>query len=146
MSKSKEPKILSQGKKFHKEVQSNWEQTADGHIFSERSIKAPNGKKGRVDIFVEVDGEYVAIAEIKNSAWDLMTPEALRRNVKRHIRQVWKYIDSQLSKGKVVTPGIIFPNRPKETEVMLLIEKMFEEEGITAVWEDESIQERKARS
>ncbi len=82
-----------------------------------------------------------------------MTDEAVRRNVRRQIRQVWSYIESQIVEGeyvedgehKDVCPGIIFPKRPKDGERMKLIEEMFEEEGIPVVWHDETIEERKAR-
>jgi len=40
--------------------------------------------------------KLVAIAEIKASEWDAMTPTAVRRNVKRQARQIWSYIESQL--------------------------------------------------
>jgi len=46
---------------------------------------------------------------------------------------------------KDVSPGIIFTKRPKEQERMKLIEKIFEQEGIPVVWQDETIEERKAR-
>ncbi len=146
MTGNKEPKILSRGKKFHKAIQGDWEETAEGEVTSEKTIKTSKDKKGRVDIFTKVNDSYIAIAEIKNSDWDAMTPEALRRNVKRQLRQVWKYIDSQLNLKIDVTPGIIFPKRPKDIEILKLIETQFEEEGISVVWDDESIQERKSRS
>ena len=57
----------------------------------------------------------------------------------------WDYIESQLELGKEVSPGVIFPKRPKDPDCLNLIEKLFEEEGISVVWEDESIAERKIR-
>lgn len=146
MVDNEEPKILVKGKQFHKEIQKDWTDNAEGYVFPEKHVKVSNNKTGRVDIFVEADDSYVVVGEIKNSNWDSMTPTALRRNVRRQIRQIWKYIDTQLAKGNDVTPGIIFPRRPKSNETMNKIEEMFEEEGISVVWEDESKKERKARS
>jgi hypothetical protein len=143
---SEEPKILVKGKQFHKEIQKDWTDNAEGDVFPEKHVKMSNDKNGRMDIFVQADESYVVVGEIKNSDWDSMTPIALRRNVRRQIRQVWKYIDTQLAKGNDVTPGIIFPKRPQKIETMNKIEKKFEEEDIPVVWEDESKEERKSRS
>lgn len=145
--KTKEPSSLRQGKAFHKKMQAEWLGTAEGKILIEKAITKPTGRKGRIDIFVDDDGDkLVAVAEIKNSNWDKMTDSAVRRNVRRQVKQIWDYIESQLAKEKEVSPGIIFPHRPKDKARMKLIEDMFEQEGIPVVWQDETIEERKARS
>ena len=141
-----EPSKLHRGKAFHKKMQVDWLNTAEGKILIEKAITKPTGRKGRIDIFVDDDGDkLVAVAEVKASDWDKMTDSAVRRNVRRQIKQIWDYIESQLAKEKEVSPGIIFPKRPKDQERMRLIEEMFEEEGIPVVWQDETIEERKAR-
>lgn len=145
-SKKGEPKTLRQGKEFHKKIQKEWLDSAEGIVKPEKGITKPSGQKGRIDIFVKSDEKLVAIAEIKDSNWDIMNTDAVRRNVKRQARQILNYIDSQLESGKEVSPGIIFPKRPKNNDRMNLIEQLFEEEGISVVWMDESIAERKARS
>jgi len=145
-SKNNEPKPLHRGKEFHKKIQKEWLNSATGEVTPEKSITKPSGRKGRVDIFVRSDETLVAIAEIKASDWDSMGSAAVRRNVKRQVRQIWDYIKSQLELGKEVSPGIIFPRRPKDPNRMKLIEQLFEEEGIPVVWEDETIAARKARS
>ena len=147
MGSKKEPTRLREGKRFHKKIQADWINTAEGQILVEKAIVKPTGRKGRIDIFVDVDGgRMVAVAEVKSSAWDKMTEVAVRRNVKSQIKQIWTYINSQLKKGLDISPGIIFPARPKDETRMKLIEEMFEEEGIPVVWQDESIEERKSRS
>jgi hypothetical protein len=147
MSKNSEPKSLRLGKEFHKEIQKEWLDTAEGNkVISEKTVTKPSGQKGRMDIFVKSDETLVAIAEIKNSDWNAMISTAVRRNVKRQARQIWDYIESQLEMGKEVSPGVIFPKRPKDPDRINLIEQLFEEKGISVVWEDESIAERKARS
>ena len=142
-----EPTQLRRGKAFHKKMQADWLKTAQGIVSKEKTITKPSGRKGRIDIFVDDDGDnLVAVAEVKNSNWNKMTDSAVRRNVKRQIKQIWDYIESQLTMKKDVSPGIIFPKRPRDQERMRLIEEMFEEEGIPVVWQDETIEERKARA
>ncbi len=142
----REPIKLKRGKAFHKKVQKKWLDNAEGEIVPEKSLTKPSGRKGRMDIFAGSDNNMVAIVEIKASDWDKMIIKSVHRNVNRQAKQIWDYIDSQLKQKKEVSPGMIFPKRPRNTERMLLIEKLFEEHGIPVVWEDESIEERKARS
>ena len=128
-------------------MQTDWLNTAEGKILIEKAITKPSGRKGRMDIFVDDDGNnLVAVAEVKASDWDKMTDTAIRRNVKRQIKQIWDYIDSQLADRKDVSPGVIFSKRPKVNSRMKLIEQLVEGEGIPVVWQDETIEERKARS
>jgi len=149
--KRTEPEPLKRGKAFHKKVQAEWEAKAAGEVFSERWVIKKTDRKGRVDVFVnddEPDG-CIAIVEIKATDWDRMTNQAVRRNIRRQIRQVWGYIESQIDgenyvstgEHKSVSPGIIFPARPKDSERLKMIEKMFTEEGIAVVWHDETIEE-----
>jgi len=151
-----EPSQLRRGKAFHKLIQQEWEREAEGEVKSERHIRKPNGRKGRVDVFVNDNDPQssIAIVEVKATGWDKIKKKNVRRNVRRQIRQIWSYIESQIlngqyvidGEGKDVCPGIIFPRRPKDKERMELIENMFEEEGIPVVWHDETIEERKMRS
>ncbi len=144
---NKEPKRLRRGKEFHKKIQADWINTAEGQVLIEKAVNKQTGRKGRIDIFVsDTVDKMVALAEVKDSDWNKMTDSAVRRNVKRQIKQIWDYIDSQLVRQKDVSPGVIFPERPKDKTRMRLIEDMFEEEGIPVVWQDETIEERKARS
>ena len=143
---NKEPKILKNGKEFHKKIQTEWLDTAEGEVKAEKQMIKQNGRKGRMDVFIKTEETYVSIAEIKMSDWDVMTIKNLHRNVRRQIRQIWSYIDSQLEQKRDVTPGIIFSNRPKKNGRLDLIEQLFGEEGITVVWDDESIEECLKRS
>ena len=138
--KNTEPKRLREGK----EVQAEWEANAEGKVKTEKTVKKKD-RAGRLDVFVSEDGSEVrAIVEIKHSDWDKMTPQAVRRNVRRQARQIWRYIELQPTLDGIC-PGIVFPKRPGDPERLELIEHLFEEEGIPVVWEDESTAERKAR-
>ena len=144
-----EPERLRQGKSFHRHVQAEWEAgegEGEGEVVSEKPVVKPSGRRGRVDIFVAVDGRLVAIAEIKYSDWDAMTQSAARRNVKRQARQIWDYIDSQLALGRDVSPGVVFPKRPESASRLALVETLFDAEGIPVVWYEESTEERRSRT
>lgn len=139
-----EPKRLREGKAFHKKVQAEWEADAEGEVQIEKRVKK-NNRVGRLDVFVsDADSEVRAIVEIKNSNWDKMASQAIRRNVKRQARQIWRYIDLQPTLDGIC-PGVVFPERPSDPQRLELIEHLFEEEGIPVVWEDESKAERRMR-
>jgi len=144
--KSYEPRRLRKGKDFHRKIQQEWHKDAEGDVEAEKWMIKPSKRKGRIDIFAKSDDKLVAIVEIKGSNWDAMTPTAMRKNVMRQANQIWDYIESQLELGKEVSPGVIFPKRPKKPDRMNLIEQLFNERGIQVVWENESIEEPKARS
>jgi len=151
-----EPMQLRRGKAFHKQIQGEWLREAEGDIKKERRIIKPSGRKGRVDVFVNDDDPKgsVAIVEIKATDWDRIKECNIRRNVRRQIKQIWDYIESQIVKGeyvpegegKDVCPGIIFPKRPRDRKLMNQIEEMFLEEGISVVWHDETTKECKRRN
>jgi hypothetical protein len=150
-----EPIQLRRGKAFHRLIQVEWQQEAQGDIHVEHHIVKPRGRKGRVDIFVNDDDPkgVIAIVEVKATDRERMKEENVRRNVRRQIHQIWSYIESQIlngryvesGEGKDVCPGIIFPKRAKQRERMKLVEEMFNEEGIAVVWHDETIEECRAR-
>ena len=50
-----EPSQLQRGKAFHRLIQDEWRREAQGDICAERHIIKPNGRKGRVDVFVNDD-------------------------------------------------------------------------------------------
>lgn len=89
---------IIRGKLFHENIQSNWLKNAEGKILIAKGITKLSGRKGRIDIFVDDDGtNFVAVAEVNASDWDKMTDTAVHRNVRRQIKQIWDYINSQLS-------------------------------------------------
>ena len=145
MTRAPEPRRLRRGKAFHRKIQAEWEEDAEGEVTTEKAVTKPGGRRGRMDVYAASDGKLVAVAEIKASDWDRITLRALRRNVRRQIRQIWQYIDSQLAAGQEVSPGVIFRARPTDPQRVELIERLFEEEGIPVVWDDETDAERKAR-
>lgn len=143
---AREPRVLVRGKRFHRTVQAEWLRTAQGRVSVETGVRKLSGQRGRMDVFVDGDDTLVAIGEIKASSWDRMTATVIRRNILRQARQVWDYVESQLAEGREVSPGIIFPRRPTSIRRLKLIEDLFEERGITVVWQDETLAQRRARA
>lgn len=145
--KTREPHRLAKGKKFEAEVRKGWPKKGANY---QKKITKRSGRKGLIDIFVDAsdknDKKLVAVVEIKASDWDTMVLPAVRRNVRRQANQIWDYIDSQIEEGKHVSPGVVFKKRPKDPERLKLVEEMFEEQCIAVSWEDESMEERKARA
>jgi hypothetical protein len=137
---------LRRGQAFHKKIQQDWVANAEGEVQPEKGCIKPIGRRGRIDIFVKSDDSDVACVEIKDSDWDMMSEKALRKNAHRQANQIWDYIETQLALGQAVSPGVIFPKRPKEPTRLRLIEQLFNDKGISVVWEDETIDERKARA
>jgi len=80
MKDNREPEPLKRGKAFHKKIQSEWIDSAQGIIRPEKTLRRLTGRRGRIDIFVDDDSDenHVAIVEIKASDWDRMKPKAVR--------------------------------------------------------------------
>ena len=156
--KAREPRRLREGKEFHKGVQEEWERSAEyERLEAEKPVVKPGERAGRIDLFVQADNEGLfAIVEVKNSDWDAMSEQAVRRNVRRQIAQIWDYIESAgrepegggeepSSEGGGICPGVVFRRQPKDPARRALIEELFNEGGIAVAWEDETIEERRER-
>jgi len=79
-----EPKQLRYGKRFHKEVQMNFEQYSEGKPQREAHIKLSEkfkSKTGRMDILITEMDDNVAILEIKGTNWDRIKPANVKRNL-----------------------------------------------------------------
>jgi hypothetical protein len=128
-------------------IQSEWKKEAQGYIKKEKRCIKPSGRRGRIDIHAQDDEnkKLVACVEIKNTNWDKIDKKRISGYVNRQANQVWDYIESELERGKEVSPGIIFPRMPRSKSRLILIEKLFDERGIPVVWMNESIEERKNR-
>ena len=77
------------------------------------------------------------------AASDRLSLYAVRPNAKRYARQVWDSIEPEIEDTFQVSPGIVFTTSPKTDDRLAEIERLFEEEGISVVWEDEPIEERR---
>ncbi len=143
-----EPHVLKRGKAFHKHVQKEWNDTInDGEPHNEKSIEKLSGRGGRIDVFVDGMDELYSVVEIKSTNWDRIKPENISRNVRRHIRQIFDYVDAVMHKKDVgVSPGVVYPSLPSDQAVLDKIEAMFNEEGIQVVWQNESMEALRIRA
>lgn len=137
-----EPKKPSEGKRFHKIVQNYWQSSnQSGKLLKEKVLRSDHdinsSSRKRMDILVTEMDEMVAILEIKNTFWEKIIPNNINRNLYRHQKQVWNYIEEYVNEGIDVCPGIIYPKRPNK-ELTKFIEEYHGERGIVIVWfEDE---------
>ena len=140
-----EPSALKHGKAFHKEVQAKWKRTAKGKVRCEKPVTKTSGSRGRIDIHVDAGGGLVAVVEVKSTDWTRMPESQIRRRVEEYSRQVWEYIEHELSKGADVSPGIVLVGLPNEPDRVALIERLFSKECIAVTWQDETKEEARVR-
>lgn len=122
-------------------VQADWLATAEGRVVrSERGISlVPVGaelrRRGRLDIYVDVDEDYAVVIEIKSTQWDRVQRDSVVKLAGAHRRQIWRYIDAYLDLEQVsVTAAVIYPEPPRSPELRAFIEGYFDDVGITVVW------------
>jgi len=140
-----EPEILRRGKQFHQRVQSDWEQTAEGGIHKEHGIvlsvvpKQPTHiRRGRIDLFIDQVGGFVAVIEIKSTDWEGVKPSNRHKVLASHCRQIWNYVAKYVDEDRTnVCPGIIYPRAPKSLSIRQEVEKYVNERCIQIVWYDD---------
>lgn len=130
-------KRVNQGRKFEEWERSHW----NSKFNSAREFEAPTqweGKGGRVDIRLklEEDGSIV-IVEIKATKWDIIKENRIRSTALRHARQIWRYIEDQLTLLVDVIPAIVYPSQPITTGRKEQVEEILNERGIQVVWREE---------
>ncbi|MFN8467928.1 MAG: hypothetical protein U0X20_20375 [Caldilineaceae bacterium] len=137
-----EPPILQKGKVFHHNIQVDWHQRADGLVLTEVEITKPNGRKGRIDVLVDTEDNLVAVVEIKNTNWDPpMKDHRLEPNVRRHIRQVWDYMEAVMgpdNEGTPVSPALLYRHKPSDPARVQLIEELCDYFSVQVVWEEDA--------
>ena len=105
---------IIRGRNFETWERSKW--TGEYNQFAE--FEAPTelrGKRGREDIrLIDSDSSFTVVVELKASNWDKMKPHRVRPNALRHVRQLWRYIEAELSPQDVI-PAIVYPATPQTT-------------------------------
>jgi hypothetical protein len=82
---------LTAGQVFHRTVQSAFlTGLAGASGFKERPWRLIRGRRGRVDLAVQVDGDeqMLVIIEIKGTDWNAVPADRVLRNLRRHLRQL----------------------------------------------------------
>ena len=137
-----EPERLARGKWFQAIVQADFrDNTRDGVAHAEAYIpfdELPEirQKSGRADILITELGDMVTILEIKATDWDRIKPTNVKRNLSRHQRQLFKYVNKYYKiDGLQVCIGIIYPEPPQKPGLREFIESYLEETcGAPAYW------------
>ena len=107
-------------------------------------------RRGRTDLRIELrDDESglpaVVVLEVKNTDWRTQTTKNMRRNLNRHGRQVWRYLEplvDLVDVGKVawVQGALVYPERPEPKRAALIEtilgqgERDGEGWGLTVLW------------
>jgi len=140
---SKEPDILKQGKIFQRIVQLDYQKNSIGGVANiEENVSfdyLANDKKrkGRMDIIIHDDSNNsVTIIEIKSTNWDKIKSKNIKKNLCRHSRQLFNYIDKFITvDNRTVGLAIIYPAPPKSKEFQEFIETCaLEEYSIPVYW------------
>ena len=92
---------------------------------SYEGVPGKRHKRGRMDIFIsEVADDYVMIIEIKATDWDRIKPKNIKRNLYRHSKQLYNYIDKYMTiDNKDVGLGVIYPEPPKTKGLREFVEE-----------------------
>lgn len=94
------------------------------------------GKRGRIDVRV-VCGTLICVIELKATDWDRILPHRVRATCLRHARQLWRYIEGEITAGGDVCAGIIYARSPSNPERTSLVEDLLAERFIQVVWRQE---------
>jgi len=140
-----EPSRLSRGKIFQALVQKDFRQnTHDGTAHAEARLsfeRLPHlrQKFGRADILITDLGGFVTVLEIKATDWDKIEPANVKRNLYRHQRQLFMYVEKCLEVDKLdVCLGIIYPHPPRKPGLRSSVENHLESQyGVPAYWYSE---------
>jgi hypothetical protein len=78
---------------------------------------------------------FVTIIEIKSTDWDKIVPHNIKRLLKSHGRQMFKYIDKFLNNDNTnVCAAIIYPKAPLLSGIEKIVENYFNENSIQLIW------------
>jgi hypothetical protein len=133
---------VQRGRRFEAEEHTGWAHIPKGQIQFEAKTRWQS-KCGRIDILIsEADGS-ASIIENKATDWDSLKPHRIMPTVKRHARQVWRYVNDFVEgQAKQVCPGIVYEREPKSRTLRAFIENELNEYAIQVVWRKGISQER----
>lgn len=141
---------LRDGRLFHELIARYFLYEDD--FVAERSLVKSSDRRGRADLFlwVEPDRSHALIAETKWTDWECLERRgSIRRNVARHRRQIWSYLDGRVFLGTglkgdsmelrtVTLQGVlVYPAAPRSAATRQAIEAEMGEWGIVPHWFDE---------
>ena len=138
-----EPPQLIRGRAFERLVKSypgNQQGGQFGWLHVHEKTVMVGGRRRRIDVLIDPawtdEKPCLAVAEIKSCDWERMKPERVLVNVKRHARQVYRYVDG-CPKGQDVAPAILYETTPRDDESKRAIEDFLDSQCIQVIWADE---------
>jgi hypothetical protein len=129
---------LTAGQAFHRTVQSAFlAGLAGASGFRERQWQLIRGRRGRVDLAVEVDGDeqMLVIIEIKGTDWDAIPADRVMRNLRRHLRQLQAYLDTavedmEAGRWEGIVGALLHPGLPASAGTLAKIEAVAGEHAV----------------
>lgn len=126
-----EPERLRRGKGAHNALQAAWPETR-----KEAPCITDRGRKGRVDVLIDMADQGVGLVEIKDTDWDAMSPTRVRPNALRHARQVLGYVDHFLASVRGgVCAAVTYTQRPTTPGRAVIVEAILNDRLIQVGWE-----------
>src|SRR5881227_1903228 len=96
--------------------------TREGERWVRTDHGTPPARRGRTDLRLELrddvsDLPVVVVLEVKNTGWRRQTTRNMRRNLNRHGRQVWRYLEplvDRVDAGEIawIQGALVYPARP----------------------------------
>jgi hypothetical protein len=137
--KQPEPPHLKRGREHDREEKESWRRDAMDLEITDRPglEKYSTGGRGFTDIRGRVGaGNDGLIVEIKSDDLDRLSDAALGRRLAKYIRQIEDYMYSPSVDFDTIQAGIQFQRRPAVPGRAELVERTFNDHGITCVWLD----------
>jgi hypothetical protein len=145
-------KPLARGRQFHLDVQGAFLTDLLGATAKdEKPVTLSSTRNGRVDLLVlPSSGEVAAvIVEIKSTDWDTLAGHRVRPNLRSHVRQLQRYLDTFVEDlrqdGRAATGRwdsvsgvLLYPRRPADPARLQLVEEVATREALMVVWYDET--------
>ena len=138
-----EPKILTRGKRFQEIVQNHFKAKVKNlSVFEEKNVsfekmKSITSIRGRIDILIIEEGnDFLVIYEIKATDWDKIKIQNIKRNIYRHQKQIFKYIDTYSEIFDLwANLALLYPQPPKDKLKKKLIEEYSPNKyGVPVYW------------
>lgn len=133
------------GTQFHRAVQSDFlARLAGAAAVAERCIRLMDNAHGRVDLLIVPSGpeRMGLVVEIKNTDFDVLRPDRVGPNARRHLNQLQHYLDrivDGIGTGEWDSASgvLLYPRRPLLAGRAEEVEAIAGKKALTVVWRDE---------
>ena len=133
---------LKRGLEFQQEVYQDFlKHSKDGRVDVEtqvsfKGVESVHQKRGRIDVFISGLEDMVVIIEVKATDWNRIKPKNINRNLYRHQKQIFNYIEKYITIDHVdVGHGIVYPKPPRDPTLKEYIEtRMLDYYGVPVYW------------